>query len=114
MPNEMIFLNFDNIKKGGNVKMNQEIGTVKIRFKGIDRALELVYPGLKTKVQFDERGVAEVPASIAKKLLGPDFAGAGYELYKEEEVLKTERKAKIQEKPESKTKEAEFLAEINK
>ena len=112
MSNEMIFLNFDNLKKG-DVKMSkQEIGTVKIRFKGLIGATELVYPGLKTKVQFDEKGVAEVPAWIAKKLLGPDFAGAGYEIYTEE-ALKAERKAKVQEpKTDAKTKEEEFLAEI--
>jgi hypothetical protein len=114
MPNDYIFLNFDKLKKG-DVKMNhQEVGTVKIRFKGLDKALELVYPNLHTKVQFDERGVAEVPAWVAKKLLGPDFVKAGYELYTEEEAPRPERKAKVQEKTEAKTKEQEFLAEITK
>ena len=113
MANEQpIYLNFDKMKKGGSVKMDKaEIGVVKIRFTQIHKPLELVYPTMKYKIQYDERGVAEVPEWVAKKLLGKDFAGMGYELFKEEPV-KVERKAKVQEeKAEVKTKE-DFLAEI--
>jgi hypothetical protein len=115
MANEQpIYLNFDKMNKGGNIKMDKaEIGMIKIRFTQIHKPLELVYPTMKFKIQYDERGVAEVPEWVAKKLLGKDFAGMGYELFKEEPVKeKPERKAKVQEeKAEIKTKE-DFLAEI--
>ena len=106
-----------NETKGGR-KMDsrsQEIGIVKIKLNGLGKAAELNYPTLKLKIRYDERGVAEVPLWAAKKLLGPDFAGSGYELFEEVKTEESkvekpkERKPKTQE---TKTAEQEFIAGI--
>jgi hypothetical protein len=50
----------------------------------------------KNKVILDEHGVVEVDEGLAKKLLGPDHAGEGWELVKEEpETAKGKRASKV-------------------
>jgi len=94
----------------------QEVGTMKIRLKGLEKAVEFTFPNLRTKIKFDEKGVAEVPVWIGKKLLGPDFAGCGYEAVglaspKEINRIRSAYMADAVTKEVS-SKEKEFLEEI--
>lgn len=85
---------------------------VKVRLKNVRKGhpLELtVLP--RVKVVLDENGVAEVDEKIARQLLSPDHAGAGWELVTETpaDLGKGKRASKAEETP--KTKE-EFLQQI--
>jgi len=88
----------------------QDVGTMKVRMRGLGKAIEFKFPNLRDKVRFNEEGIAEVPVWLGKKLLGPDFAGCGYEeVTVATEVTRLKREHKS-EKMES--KEKEFLEEI--
>ena len=63
----------------------------------------------KKKVILDENGIAEVEEGLARKLLSPEYAGAGWELYKEEPAKG--RKSKVVEEEEPVSKE-EFAQKI--
>ena len=60
---------------------------VRLRFKPFEEVeeAELYYPWAKVAVKW-RRGVAEVDESIANRLLGDEFRGAGYERIEDELV----------------------------
>jgi hypothetical protein len=74
----------------------QEPGTLKIRLKGLEKAVEFTFPGYKGKVKFNDKGITEVPSWLGRRMLGPEFAGVGYE-----EVVEV-KEVKVPEPPAGK------------
>lgn len=100
-----------NHKKGGIKNMAERIDLpkVKIRLRGIERGpIEMTILPRK-KVILDEHGVVEVDEGTAKKLLSPEYAGAGWELYKEEPAKGRKSKA---EEPEKSVSKEDFAQQI--
>ena len=91
--------------KKEDVKMaieKKELPKVKIRLRGLERGpIELTILPRK-KMILDENGVVEVDEATARKLLSPEYAGTGWEMYKEKEEPAKGRKSKAEDETVSK------------
>lgn len=86
-------------KEDKNMAETKALRTVKLRLKGIERGPIEMTIAPKKKIILDENGVAEVEEGLARKLLSPEYAGAGWELYKEEPPAKGRKSKGVEEEP---------------
>ncbi len=88
--------------KKEEVKMaDPKLRTVKLRLRGVDRGPIELTIAPKKKVILDENGIVEVEENLARKLLSPEYAGTGWELYKEPDTVTKGRKSKAEEEQPS-------------